>query len=478
MNYKNKYIKYKNKYINLQKTQHAGAENKLEFNSKTRFIEFNDLAIGNPQNTSDKINVLSMVDKASALYFLYNKLTKNFEVETLGEYKGHFLTMDTTGTDNRLCQILEQNSMPNIQQFEVEENAIYAVDAEGNIFILKVVTGDLLFKKIDIQSFDIYRTTLKNLNINRTTLLNLAFLKKDFYMVKSLIHHYEDVEAEDAIDWDKLLYNAILIENSDIVLYLLEYAEHTKLVNIHLLDILFFAHDLLNKKNKTISYEKMKIIKIIKDYIVIEEKKILDDSIRLKLYFMRDQDTLKTCFWLINQYVNDDLQYPRTIDYQWKFQNMFSYAIPSYNSILKIKDFVKDNQILEVGAGNGLWAGLLKKAGCNIIATDNFSTHGTGLIKYIDVENLSHIEAINTYKDYHVLFLCWPPQIDSMSDEAIQLFKGDKLVYIGGYGNTGLTGSSLFHDILKNQWDLVEKVTIPRWKNVEDELYLYKRKET
>jgi len=158
------------------------------------------------------------------------------------------------------------------------------------------------------------------------------------------------------------------------------------------------------------------------------------------------------------------------------FVKYFSWAIPSVESILEIKKFANNEQILEVGAGNGLWARLLKNAGCNIFATDNFSTHNTDkttIKRYIEVENLSNSQAIQKYNEANVLFLCWPPT-NSMSDESIKLFKGNKLIYIGE-GNGGATGSDEFHSILWDDWKVVGKIIIPRWNGVNDLIYLYER---
>jgi uncharacterized UPF0146 family protein len=158
------------------------------------------------------------------------------------------------------------------------------------------------------------------------------------------------------------------------------------------------------------------------------------------------------------------------------FVKYFSWAIPSVESILEIKKFANNEQILEVGAGNGLWARLLKNAGCNIFATDNFSTHNTdkaAIKRYIEVEFLSNSQAIQKYNEANVLFLCWPPT-NSMSDESIKLFKGNKLIYIGE-GNGGATGSDEFHSILWDDWKVVGNIIIPRWNIVNDQIYLYER---
>ena len=62
-----------------------------------------------------------------------------------------------------------------------------------------------------------------------------------------------------------------------------------------------------------------------------------------------------------------------------------------------------------------------------------------------------------------------------MSDESINLFRGDKLVYIGE-DKYGCTGSKKFHDILAKEWKLIETIDIPRWKSIYDQIHLYKRK--
>jgi hypothetical protein len=123
-----KYQKYKNKYINLKYLQQGGTEQNLVYNHITQLIENNDLAIGNPKQISNKKNILSMVDKSDALKFSYDTLTKNFKVETPGDYKETILTMDDRGSDARFSQLWNSISGLNRQQFEFDENAIYAID--------------------------------------------------------------------------------------------------------------------------------------------------------------------------------------------------------------------------------------------------------------------------------------------------------------------------------------------------------------
>jgi hypothetical protein len=464
--YKSKYVNLKYKYLqqDLQQDLYGGAEKNLVFNSVTGLIGYDDLAIGKPKNIGNKENILSLVDKSIALKFSYNTLTKNFEVETPDEYKGRVLTMDDYGSDVRFCQIWKKIPGLNRQQFEFDENMIYAIDA--NIFILKAFgddlsqTGNLLFKKID--------TKVSNTKI----LLNLASLQGNYLVVKKLIESDTDTDTDTDtytdINLTQLLHNAIMSKNSDIVSLLLAKATDVN-ATIDLKDLYFFTERFLYELPYSISnLEKTKkILAIIEYYRNNEEKKFSDDANILKSLINDDRYDIDTCLQMINKYLNrNDLK-----DY---FQELLSFAIPSDTGILKIKNFANNGQILEVGAGNGLWAGLLKKIKCNIIATDNFSTHYTGSIEYITIDKLSHIEAIKKYNHANVLFLCWPPDT-LMSDESINLFRGDKLVYIGE-DKYGCTGSKKFHHILAKEWKLIETIDIPRWKGIYDQIHLYKRR--
>jgi hypothetical protein len=258
-----KYQKYKNKYINLKYLQQGGAEQNLVYNRVSQLIENNNLAIGNPKQISNKKNILSMVDKSDALKFSYDTLTKNFTVETPGEYKGTILTMDDRGSEVRFCQLWGSISGLNRQQFEVDENAIYVIDT--NIFILKVFgddltkSGNLLFKQIEI------------IPSNKEILLKLAsFQQNGLIVVKKIIESDIDID----INWTEILRNAIRSKNSDIVSLLLTKATDINAA-INLNDLYIFTKGLLDKSSYYIDKGKLSNIltiieSMIKQYLTFE----------------------------------------------------------------------------------------------------------------------------------------------------------------------------------------------------------------
>jgi len=80
------------------------------------------------------------------------------------------------------------------------------------------------------------------------------------------------------------------------------------------------------------------------------------------------------------------------------FPKLLSWAVPTHEKIKYIKDYVGGKIIVEIGAGNGLWSGLLRSVGCTIYPIDNFSTHGFTETKcLVPVENISISSAFDKY---------------------------------------------------------------------------------
>jgi hypothetical protein len=198
----------------------------------------------------------------------------------------------------------------------------------------------------------------------------------------------------------------------------------------------------------------------------------------------------------------------------------YSWAIPSPEAIAEIAAFIGDDKCLEIGAGRGLWAFLLKEAGVPIIATDPFPEEeedceikvlqntfdggppivvagvtgptGSGgspvsvdvgpenfLVElgfqrsdfetfnrqYFPVEKLNAQEAILKYQDYSCLFLCW-------GRVGYSPFAGSKIVFIGE-DEGGCTTPSPDAE----EWDCIKKIKIPQWCGLNDFLGLYRRKD-
>jgi uncharacterized UPF0146 family protein len=161
-----------------------------------------------------------------------------------------------------------------------------------------------------------------------------------------------------------------------------------------------------------------------------------------------------------------------------KYVNTIAWAIPDDNAIAQIASFVKEETILEIGAGLGYWAKLLQDKGVKIIPTDSkeMDWKHNQLPAYTDVICLSHKQVLKKYSDASVLFLYWPPYDSPMATESLSAFKGDKLIYIGE-GEGGCNGDDRFFDMLSEYWLEKKVVVIPQWWGIHDRLFLYCRKE-
>ncbi|CEP00877.1 unnamed protein product (mitochondrion) [Plasmodiophora brassicae] len=170
------------------------------------------------------------------------------------------------------------------------------------------------------------------------------------------------------------------------------------------------------------------------------------------------------------------------------FVATFGWCIPDERAVAEIARFIgPDRRALSVGSGRALVEFLLKSAGVNIIATDNFERRfraTTDRPPYMPVYNL---EAVNAVETFHpdVLVLIWPPFVSKydedagrqyhMAGRALKAFQGDHLVYIGEEEGGCTADPEFFHE-LNDKWTSVEDVPIRTWYPfVHDWVQLYAR---
>lgn len=149
-----------------------------------------------------------------------------------------------------------------------------------------------------------------------------------------------------------------------------------------------------------------------------------------------------------------------------KLVKKYSWAIPDDAAIYTI--LKHSDSLVEIGAGNGYWAYLLKQKGGIVHCYDQYPSIKTWHpVKYgTELNVLDHLNS--------TLFLCWAPYNDSTATNTLKLYNGDKLVVIGESG--GCTADDEFFEILEKDWEEIEFYTIPTWCGIRDNLSIYKRK--
>lgn len=143
----------------------------------------------------------------------------------------------------------------------------------------------------------------------------------------------------------------------------------------------------------------------------------------------------------------------------------YAWAVPNTEAI---KTIAKYSPIIEIAAGSGYWASLVKQVGADIDAYDKSPWEKT----WTDV--LEGTESVANAYPNRTLFLCWPPYGAPVASNALKEYEGFTVIYVGE-GPEGCTGDEEFHDLLNRNWMLEETVNIPQWRGIHDTLYVYKR---
>jgi len=156
----------------------------------------------------------------------------------------------------------------------------------------------------------------------------------------------------------------------------------------------------------------------------------------------------------------------------------YAWAIPCKAALEKIKKY---SPIIEIGAGSGYWAYLLKEIGVEIVASDINPPKENEEVNTWHPNNKcwteiieGGIELIERYPN-HTLFLCWPPYNDPLAYNTLKSYKGKYFIFIGE-SEGGCTGDEKFFKYLEDTFEEIDTVIIPQYDGVHDYLTIYERK--
>ena len=158
----------------------------------------------------------------------------------------------------------------------------------------------------------------------------------------------------------------------------------------------------------------------------------------------------------------------------------FAYAVPT-NAVLT--SIAAAGSLVEIGAGTGYWATLLRERGADVVAYDH---EVAGMAApppdggYCDVTHPFGVvrrggpEAAGRHPD-RSLFLCWPPYRSPMAANALAAWSGRQVYYIGE-GSGGCTADDRFHDALARDFTLTSVEALPQWWGLHDALEVWARR--
>lgn len=189
-------------------------------------------------------------------------------------------------------------------------------------------------------------------------------------------------------------------------------------------------------------------------------------------------------FWRRNnvsmeEILKDVLRLSEVLDRRMEASNRWSWAVPNEEAL---SELVRLSPIVEIGAGTGYWAHLLRSMGADVVAYDA-SPPDTSLC------NVWHPGASSTHTRVDVgneemaarhpdrtLFLCWPPRGD-MARKCLRHYRGETLVVVGE-PSFGTCADATFGEELLRNFILSGTIQIPRWICINDVMMVWKRRET
>lgn len=169
----------------------------------------------------------------------------------------------------------------------------------------------------------------------------------------------------------------------------------------------------------------------------------------------------------------------------WAFTNVYAYAAPSHEAVLAIRDFCTEG-VLEMGAGLGYWAHVMRSYGINVVAYeprqphDNpyFSNHASEIFSYQTpwTTMKTRLEPGELEETPRALMLCWP-DTNAFASHTLGRYRGNHLVFVGE-GRGLATGDDDFHDAMKNEWVEERRIDLPILPPRLSSLRLLRRAET
>ena len=168
----------------------------------------------------------------------------------------------------------------------------------------------------------------------------------------------------------------------------------------------------------------------------------------------------------------------------------FGYAILTSDAIRQVKRTLGEGaRILEVGAGSGYWSYEFLRAGVDCIASDpgtgeynadvsrDFAP--TGRVesrRFVDVQDLSGLEALERYGHDRVLMMVWPEN-DSWPAGILRAYGGPLVVLCGEPASElCCTGGEKLFELLAREWVETDQICIPNFFGINDYIGVYSRR--
>lgn len=161
---------------------------------------------------------------------------------------------------------------------------------------------------------------------------------------------------------------------------------------------------------------------------------------------------------------------------RYRICGQYSWAIPTEDALTVIAAL---GPVVEVGAGTGYWAMLLRERGMDVVAYDQHppavgaqDNHWHQNVPTWTAVLAGPAEVAADHPD-RTLLLCWPP-MGYMAGRALAAYTGGTVVYVGEPAGNCTAGDDFFARLAR-EWLAVGEVKIWRWYGCTDRVTVYTR---
>jgi hypothetical protein len=156
----------------------------------------------------------------------------------------------------------------------------------------------------------------------------------------------------------------------------------------------------------------------------------------------------------------------------------YAWAIPTVDAVELL---LRYSPLVEMGAGTGYWAWLVRQAGGDILAFDRYPPPDPRNRWHAGEKQWTEVLPGGPHRltrhPGRTLFLCWPPQDEPMAEQCLQAYGGQTLIYVGEL-DAELASDPESPAPLADpfeEWALAQWLELPRWESVNDQLFVLRR---
>jgi hypothetical protein len=156
------------------------------------------------------------------------------------------------------------------------------------------------------------------------------------------------------------------------------------------------------------------------------------------------------------------------------FTHKFAWAVPCREAVEIIVKHCP--RIVELAAGTGLWATILRRAGADVVPTEPLTnTRSLQIGSFTDRVDLDGLAAARAYPDRDILCI-WPHQdAEWLTQACEELAPGRAVAYIGETHATCAPDS--FFDLIRNErrFETIDGMVMPRFPGMRDVLIIARK---